>query len=509
MGVLIEAKSEHIDNIARDLREQGASNLTYQRLSTFSAYFALNADIDDAQLLSKCKNVTNVIGAQPNVKLEPRTRPNDPRLSGLYHLDIIKAYDAWSITTGGKTHSQEDIVIGVIDEGFDLTHEDLVDNIYINKGEIPNDGIDNDNNGFIDDYNGWNTKNNSGKVELKSHGTYVLGAAGAKGNNLKGIVGINWDVKLYPISSGLGANEVIAAYEYLLNQKLLYINTKGLKGANIMVTNFSAGIRDRICTEFPIWNSVYDKLGKAGVLSVTATSNDDINVDVIGDVPSTCESKYLIVVNSSDRKDIKSKETGYGAISVDLAAPGDAIITTEVQNRGAYKEESGTSLSTPIVAGSIALLYSLDCEALWNNYVLDPEGIALDIKAALLKSVDQLPSLQGKTTSGGRLNILKAIKSVEELFLDCKFVTAPKLSFDTLLQVNNQLQLNFTTGVDENVIVRLYDISGKLIYQNEAVYPKRQKSFYNLDVNDLMPGTYFITLFSGQEKVSKTVAIKP
>src|SRR5690606_9496705 len=143
-----------------------------------------------------------------------------------------------------------------------------------NTDETPNNGIDDDNNGYVDDYDGWNAYNSTGNIPSANHGTHVAGIAGAIGNNEIGISGVNWNVKTMPIAGSSG-NEatVVEAYAYALEMRARYNETDGDEGAFIVVTNTSFGVDMGDPTNFPIWCSMYDELGEVGILSCAATAN--------------------------------------------------------------------------------------------------------------------------------------------------------------------------------------------------------------------------------------------
>ena len=135
----------------------------------------------------------------------------------------IDADSAWAISTGGLTALGDTIVVCVIDGGIDLNHDDLTPNRWINYAEIPNNGIDDDNNGFVDDRLGWNTGAGNDNISGSSHGTAVAGIIGAKGDNGTGVAGVNWDVKLMIVRGGSGVeSEVLEAYTYPLNLRKKY-----------------------------------------------------------------------------------------------------------------------------------------------------------------------------------------------------------------------------------------------------------------------------------------------
>jgi serine protease len=267
----------------------------------------------------------SVVNVQLNHLVEMRRQPNDQRyhdqwylrnvgqIGGLAGADIA-AETAWEITTGGLTEAGDTIVVCVIDEGIDLDHEDLVDNTWINRDEIPNNGLDDDNNGYADDVFGWNTANNNNDVDAggKSHGSAVTGIIGARGDNTIGIAGINWTIKVMQVRNNFNAaeSEVVEAYSYALDARNDYDASGGTAGAYVVATNASWGLNRGQAEESPIWCALYDTLGQRGILNVGAAANLNLDVDVEGDLPTTCPSEYLIGVSSMTTFDERGKRLG-------------------------------------------------------------------------------------------------------------------------------------------------------------------------------------------------------
>ncbi len=397
-----------------------AQRLLSRRLNIWLMEFDPKA-VSSESALNMVRYDEAVIAVQFNHYVTLRSiLPNDPRFSeqwGLHNTGQsggtpdadIDAPEAWDLTTGGATAQGDEIVIAVIDGGADLNHQDL--NFWKNIHEIPGNGIDDDNNGYIDDYDGWNAYNHTGNIPSSSHGTHVSGIAGAKGNNGLGVSGVNWNVKIMPIAGSSGTESIVVeAYGYALELRARYNETNGEYGAFVVVTNSSFGVDYGNPANFPIWCSMYDAMGAEGILSCAATINAHVNVDIVGDVPTGCPSDYLISVTNTTRTDQKNSNAGYGEISIDLGAPGTSILSTLPNNQ--YGNSSGTSMASPHVAGVVALMFAHANSQLIQEYKNDPAAVALLFKQWLLAGVDPIPALQGITVTGGRLNAHGALQSI-------------------------------------------------------------------------------------------------
>ena len=336
--------------------------------------------------------------------------PDDPYFGQQWAPNIMSLPQAWEeFTTGGVTSTGDTIVVAVIDGGADWTHEDL--NCWVNTHEIPNNYIDDDGNGYIDDYHGWNAYNHNGYVGSNNHGTHVSGIIGAVGNNGKGVCGVNWNVKVLPIGGSSGEESIVVeAYAYALEMRARYNETDGEEGAFIVATNSSFGVDYGNPDDYPIWCSMYDEMGNVGILSCGAGPNMNVNVDEVGDVPSTCPGDYLIGITNTTSDDVKYTGAGYGINNIDIGAPGTAIYSTIPNNN--YGNMTGTSMATPQVTGTIALMYAALPEEMMIACKNDPANFCLSVRHHLLNGADHLPSLDGLVASGRRLNAYGAIESV-------------------------------------------------------------------------------------------------
>ncbi|MCC5878372.1 MAG: S8 family serine peptidase [Idiomarina sp.] len=341
--------------------------------------------------------------AEPNYILttavtdrQPLSVPNDQFFGLMWNLHNtgqeggtvgadISALDAWDITKGDSN-----IVIGVIDEGVDYNHPDLVGNIWQNPGEICDNGIDDTGTGVIDDCHGFNAIDGSGDpMDLGGHGTHVAGTIGASTNNSIGIAGINWDVQIAGCKflgpEGGSTSDAIACIDYFTNLRVNH-------NVNIVATNnswggggFSQTLRSAIQTH-----------NDAGIMFVAAAGNSGQDADISPMYPAAYDLPGIVSVANTTRTDAMSGTSTYGAVSVDLGAPGTQIPSTYID--GGYVYMSGTSMAAPHVAGVAGLIWSIA-----------PHLSIAEVKQIMMDSGDPLPALAGRTVSGKRLNAHQAL----------------------------------------------------------------------------------------------------
>jgi subtilisin family serine protease len=376
-------------------RFDGADLVSGLRLAHFAA-------ADTMAAIEALKADPDVLYAEPDYLLHLDVTPNDPRYlsNELYGLNKIGAPAAWNTTTGSSS-----VVVGVIDEGIDKTHEDLAANIWVNPGEIAGNGVDDDGNGFIDDVNGYNFPANTGTIPAESHASHVAGTIGAVGNNAKGVVGVNWQVSLMSLRfiGGISGatSDAIRACNYAKQMHDLWISSEHTKGANLRVLNNSYG-----GGEFT--QSFFDAilgLNQSGILFVAAAGNAPDNPqpdnDIVPHFPSSYDAPNVIAVAATDSTDGLASFSHFGAQSVDMGAPGVGILSTTPGNT--YSFFNGTSMATPHVAGAAALLLAQN-----------PNLTVLQLKSLLIFNGDPVASLAGKTLTGRRLNLANDFTALAE-----------------------------------------------------------------------------------------------
>jgi subtilisin family serine protease len=358
--------------------------------SSFGSQSADPIDANEAEIKSLCDSLKAAnpgydLTCEANAIIETQRTPNDTQYSSLWGLAMIKAPQAWDITTGSSN-----VVVAVIDTGIDYTHPDLVDNISTNTGEIRGNGVDDDGNGFVDDFYGYDFINgDSDPMDDHFHGSHCAGTIGAKGDNGRGVAGVNWTVKLLPVkvldSYGSGTLAAVAA-------GMNYAVKRGVKimSMSLGTSGYSATLENAIINA-----------KNAGVLVVAAAGNSSQNTDTYPNYPSASTQENVLAVAASNSSDTLAYFSNWGPTSVDLAAPGESILSTYLGGQYAYA--SGTSMATPHVAGMAAMLLAVNPTLTYGQ-----------IKSILMGTVDPLSAMTGKMVSGGRANLYKALLKAQE-----------------------------------------------------------------------------------------------
>lgn len=349
--------------------------------------------------IAKLSAIDSNIEAQPNFYYKLQATPNDPMWSnaGMYGLPKISAPQAWDLSTGSST-----VVVANIDTGMRYTHEDLAANMWTNTGEINGNGIDDDGNGFADDYYGYDFFfNDPDPLDQHGHGTHTGGTIGARGNNLLGVTGVNWNVRIMAIKiynqTGFGSTSamLVNAYNYVRMMKD--------RGVNIRVTNNSYGGCDEACGYDQATKDAIDAMGDADILNVFAAGNNAWNNDTTAEpaFPAAYTSPSILTVASTTSTDARSSFSNWGPISIDLAAPGSSILSTTNGSNSSYGNSSGTSMAAPHVAGAAALLAAYR-----------PDLSTASLKATLMNTVDPLTAWSATPIrTNGRLNVFNALQN--------------------------------------------------------------------------------------------------
>ncbi|MEW6467564.1 MAG: S8 family serine peptidase [Bacteroidota bacterium] len=466
--------------------------------------FSFHTSIDHYQMMNAIAKHPLVILVQSNHYVYDRLTPNDTQFGSMWDMNNtgqtggttdadIDAVEAWDITTGGLTVAGDTIVVAVVDNGFSLSHQDL--RFWKNYGEIPNNSVDDDGNGYVDDYNGWNAYNNNGTITSSTHGTHVTGTVGARGNNNLGVTGVNWNVKVMPVQGSSGTEStVVLAYDYVLNARALYNSTNGAQGAFVVSTNASFGVDQGQPSAFPLWCAMYDSLGAQGILNAGATANQNWDIDAVGDIPTACPSPFMISVTNTTHNDVRNSGAAYGLTTIDLGAPGTNILSTTPGNN--YSNLTGTSMATPHVAGAIALMWAAACQQMIDDYRLYPDSLAEVMKDYLLTGTDPLTNLSGMCVTGGRLNLNGALLNV--LSYNCLTTSASSNENEALLHVYpnpalDELQVSCYFARQTSAQIILVNMLGEAVMaqQFEAAAGVNQQK---LSTTGLDAGVYFIMI---------------
>lgn len=425
--LLVQFKeSVSAQSAVRVFSQTGATALEFfPQIDVYHVRLKTGESVRDAVLQFKALN--DIVFAEPNFLYSIDLQPNDPQFSKLWGMENtgqtggladadIDAATAWDVSTGS-----EQVVVGVIDTGIDYTHPDLAANIYTNPGEDawlnPNDpttgnGVDDDGNGKIDDWKGWNFLDNTNNpFDDNMHGSHCAGTIGAEGNNGVGVVGVNWRVKLMPLKflDSRGSGSTVGAIDAIIYAANL--------GVDVLSNSWGGG---GFSTAM---ENAIKYANTKGVIFIAAAGNDGTNNDDLPNYPSNYEVANVIAVAASDHSDKLAlwgssggddnndcglicasavaavPGSNFGPTTVDIAAPGKDILST-VPGAG-YSALSGTSMATPHVAGAAALLLAVN-----------PNLSIADVKNALFSTVDKLDAFTNKIVTGGRMNIGAAVAKV-------------------------------------------------------------------------------------------------
>jgi len=441
----ILVKFKHNISLAQ-VQSLNASNAT-KILKRFKAgnidHLALPANMNVQQAIQAYQSSGLVEFAEPNYIRYLNAIPNDPgyaanmwglnntgQTAGIFDADI-DAPEAWTITTGSSA-----VIVADIDSGMDMTHPDLVANLWTNPNEIANNGIDDDANGYIDDIHGWdfgeNDNNPSDTISsCGGHGTHTAGTIGASGNNGAGITGVNWTVSLMPLKvfkpifGGIFCTADSAAI-------IGAINYASMMGARVSNNSYGGG---------PASQAEQSAIQASKALFVAAAGNDGANNDLTPSYPANYPLDNVLSVAATDHNDAMAIFSNFGT-SVHLAAPGVSILSTLPNNQ--YDFYDGTSMAAPHVTGVAALLLAQN-----------PNLTINELKRLLLDGVDLIPGLNVATS--GRLNAFTsltntgAIADVTVALIPVSPTTSPLGSVITY-----RVSLTNNTAIAQSIAVQVY-----------------------------------------------------
>lgn len=444
-------------------------------------------DVDAVpEALALIRSALPDLRVEPDFVYRPLEIPDDYDPVKMWGLKKIQAPAAWSVSQGSSS-----VMAAIIDSGADLFHPDLVANLWTNPGEIANNGIDDDQNGLVDDIHGWDFAENDNLPQDDGpearHGTHVAGTISAAGNNGKGLVGVNWNTKLIIARVGdqsFPSSALIASVNYVTKLRQA--------GVNVVVTNNSYGGS----TSNSSMRAAIRDARDAGILFVAAAGNDGINNDTSGNAsyPASYDVENVISVASSNLADKLSIFSNYGPTTVDLAAPGSAIRSTVPALKGFYGYLSGTSMASPHVAGAVTLLKAAEPDLDWRA-----------LKQRVFDTVDKVPALNGRVATDGRLN-LRRLLGLESTPLEAS-VTVPAGRTIVLDDVSVVLNLTgSTTGDTVDLVVDWESVLGP------APVSFSQPDAHVTEVGFSQPGTYQLrfratsSVESSEDEVTVVVA---
>jgi subtilisin family serine protease len=395
LDVLNLIKGELVENITTSAMKSHAARIGEE----VGTLILAKSGLGTMEAIQMLQGNPDVEYAEPNWIYHHFATSNDPKVTdgslwGMYSATALGGGTVNQFGSGATTAWADNktdcssVYIGIIDEGYMFSHEDLAANAATNPGETAGDGIDNDGNGLVDDVYGWDFDGNNNTVfdgTGDDHGTHVAGTIGGVGGNGKGVAGVCWSIKLLNAkflgSAGGTTANAVKAVDYFTDlktrNKINLIATSNSWGGG----GYSQTLADAIT-----------RAGNAEILFIAAAGNSSINCERRDCYPAEYGNSNVIAVASTTSTGAMSSFSNYGSSTIDIGAPGSTILSTLPNNT--YNTYSGTSMATPHVSGAAALY------AAYN-----PGKSAADIKAAILNSATPTSSLSGKVVTGGRLNI--------------------------------------------------------------------------------------------------------
>ena len=323
---------------------------------------------------------------ETDAEVRESEEPDDPLYTLQSGLSQPSDYDIDAPEAWDRTRSCSKVA--VLDSGIDVGHPDLKGNIWKNSGETQNNGKDDDDNGYVDDYYGADLDDGRGSgFDEDGHGTHVAGIIGAIGDNSFGVAGVCWKASIVSVrfldERGRGSTSgAVEAIQYAIREGAKILN------CSFGTSSKSSALQDAVA---------YAK--KKGALLVVAAGNDGDDIDRDPSYPAAYGDGNIIAVAATTSQDKLASFSNYGDTNVDLAAPGVGVLSTYVGD--SYRTLDGTSMAAPFVAGAAALLKKADPDAEYD-----------ELRNVLRKKVDKPPALAGKVVYDGRLNVARALNSI-------------------------------------------------------------------------------------------------
>jgi subtilisin family serine protease len=343
-----------------------------------------SASESTGELMKRLHRDPAVAYVEPDATVRLAAIPDDPLWDDLWGMRAIRAPRAWDSVVGSP-----DIVVADLDTGVDYAHEDLAANMWHNPGEIPANGIDDDDNGYVDDVYGINATTGSGDpMDEQGHGTHTSGTVAAVGDNGIGVVGVAWNARIMALKFASQdpegfVSDAVKCIDYILREKAAGVADVRVVNASWNLSDYSGALREAIVA-----------LGDAGVVFCAAAGNFSRDNDATPTYPANYDCGNIITVAATNQNDELAFFSCFGCSTVDLAAPGVDILSTLPGNQ--YAAWMGTSMATPCVAGAVALLAAQD----------RPGDTPERIKGRLMGTVVDLDL---PLASGGRLDVADAV----------------------------------------------------------------------------------------------------
>ncbi len=493
--VVITKEDADIVNITNFIN-QLKFDLTIKSSSSNCFLIELNPNVNYEKLKKELLSNDGILVVQPNYSYSLDANINDPYFSLQWALqsdsynDIdVDAKEAWDYYDQNIT-SKRQVIVAILDTGVDYQHPDLAANMWKNPYEIPNNLIDDDNNGYVDDIYGWDFYNGDSSVchynntatEIKPdlhdndmHGTHCAGIIAGAVNNKVGITGLasNIDVKIMSVKMAGGSESDGTTYAAILG-----IQYADSMGADICNMSWESNYYDEALEQV---------MKNSKMLFVAAAGNHSQDLNESPVYPACFELNNLITVGSVDESGEFSHFSNYGKKYVHVAAPGENILSTIVND---YKTLSGTSMATPFVSAIAAMLYSTS------------DGLyASSVKDVILRSSKQLPSLEDKVMTYGLVSAYKSLQNSRELNSDMQ---APNiiLSYSVIsnhISINSKIEDKGNSGLrilkwekgNKSLDYFKKEYAGNTLYNSTSVF-------------ETIPGTYtfYACDYSGNETVT-------